>query len=394
MRRLMHADLDAFFVTVEQILDPSLRGKPVVVGSPPEVRGVVSAASYEARKYGIHSGMPSSRAYQLCPDAIFVRGSFKRYTAASRQFKAILDDFTPFTESGGLDEAYLDVTGFESFHGSHLEMARKIKARVLAETGLIVSIGIAGTRIVAKVASDYGKPDGLCEVLPGEEAAFLAPLPVADLPGIGKKTQPVLYRLGIRSIGDLAATGEATLSSYFGTAGAVMYRHALGIGSDRINPPRSAKSMSRETTFASDVTASRVLRSALAYLTERVGRGLRQHGLQAQTVGLKLRYADFSTINRQQTLNRPISRDRDLWQAVEALLGAELRQRRGAIRLIGVRTSGLAGAATQLDMLDAGIEKETRLEGAVDTIREKFGFDSVQTGLSFKRPDSRPDEGR
>ncbi len=393
MRRLMHADLDAFFVTVEQVLDPSLVGQPVVVGSPPERRGVVSAASYEARKYGIHSGMASSQAYRLCPDAVFIRGSFTRYIEASRKFKAILDDFTPFTESGGLDESYLDVTGFESLHGSHLEMARKIKARVREETGLVVSIGIASTRIVAKVASDYGKPDGLVEVPPGEEAAFLAPLPVADLPGIGSKTQPLLHRLGIRSIGDLAATGEATLSAHFGSAGTIMYRHALGIGSDRINPPRTAKSMSRETTFASDVSASRVLRAALAYLTERVGRSLRQHGLQAQTVGLKLRYADFSTVSRQQTLLRPSSRDRDLWQAAEKLLQAELRQQRGPVRLIGVRTAGLAATATQLDMLDLNREKEARLEGAVDTIREKFGFDSVQTGLSFTRPDERPGEG-
>ncbi len=385
MRSLMHIDMDAFFVSVEQVLDPSLVGKPVVVGGRPEQRGVVAAASYESRKYGIHSGMASSQALRLCPGAVFIHGNFARYREASSRFKAILEEFTPFIESGGLDEAYLDVTGFESLHGTLTEMARRMKRRIKDETGLVASIGIASTRMVAKVASDHGKPDGLVEVLPGTEAAFLAPLPIADLPGIGKKTQPVLRRLGIQTLGDLAATGEDTLKILFGSAGVAMRRHALGQGSDRIRQGGMTKSMSRETTFTRDVAAPRTLRASLAYLTEQVARSLRQHHLQAQTVGIKLRYADFTTINRQTTLARPSNNDRQLWQAARGLLELELAAHHRAVRLIGMRSAGLAEAAAQLNMLDLDQVKETRLESTLDNLRDKYGFDAVRTGRTLPR---------
>ena len=235
-RRIMHVDLDAFFVSVEQVLNPELKGKPVVVGGRPDKRGVVAAASYEARAFGLHSGQPLSTAVRLCPQAIFIEGSFPRYRDASKKFMAILADFTPFLEPMGLDEAYLDVTGFESLHGSIHRMALAIKQRVRDELHLNASIGIAGCKVVAKVASDLSKPDGLLEVPAGEEQAVLAPLPIEKLPGIGKKTEQKLKGLGIRTLDQLSRMPLDALKSHFGAFGEVLYRYARGIDDSKIQP--------------------------------------------------------------------------------------------------------------------------------------------------------------
>ncbi len=252
-RRIMHIDLDAFFVSVEQVADPELRGKPVVVGGRPDHRGVIAAASYEARAFGLHSGMPVSTAVRLCPQAIFIEGSFPKYRAASARFMAILGDFSPFLEPLGLDEAYLDATGFESLHGSIHQMALAIKQRIRDEQGLAASIGVAGCKVVAKIASDLSKPDGLVEVPPGEEAAFLAPLPIGKMPGIGKKTEQRLRGLGIKTLHQVAGMPPRTLKSHFGASGEALQRHARGIDNRKVSPPGEAKSISRETTFDRDV---------------------------------------------------------------------------------------------------------------------------------------------
>ncbi|KPK24176.1 MAG: DNA polymerase IV, partial [Dehalococcoidia bacterium SG8_51_3] len=225
-RRIMHIDLDVFFVSVEQVLNPKLKGKPVVVGGKPDRRGVVAAASYEARAYGVHSAMPLLTASRLCPQAIFIEGNYKRYHEASQKFMAILADFSPFLEPLGIDEAYLDVTGFESLHGSIPRMAEKLKQRVKNELGLCASIGIASSKVVAKIASDASKPDGLLDVPVGGESAFLAPLLVNRLPGIGKKSEQVLKKLGIGTIGQLAALSAETLKSHFGAFGKLIQDHA------------------------------------------------------------------------------------------------------------------------------------------------------------------------
>ena len=283
-RRIMHIDLDAFFVSVEQVENPQLKGKPVVVGGRPDRRGVVAAASYEARAFGLHAGMPLATASRLCPQAIFIVGNFARYRDASQRFMAILADFSPYIEPMGLDEAYLDVTGFESIHGSIHQMAQAMKQRIKDELGLGASVGIASGKVVAKVASELSKPDGLIEVASGDEHSFLAPLPVGKMPGIGKKAEQVLKGLGIVTIGKLSTTPLNVLKSHFGVSGEILYRLANGIDDRKVEPPGAAKSISRETTFATDILRRPQLEATLRYLSERVGSELRQQDKQARCV--------------------------------------------------------------------------------------------------------------
>ncbi len=252
VHRIMHIDLDAFFVSVEQVLNPDLKGKPVVVGGRPDRRGVVASASYEARAFGLHAGMPLAIASRLCPQAIFIEGNFHRYRDASEKFMAILADFSPFLEPIGLDEAYLDVTGFESIHSSTKQMAMAIKKKILDELGLCASIGTASGKVIAKVASELSKPDGLLEIPPGQERTFLAPLAVGKLPGIGKKSEQTLKRLGIHTIGQLAELPVSVLKSRFGAFAESIHNHANGIDDRKVEPPGPVKSISRETTLARD----------------------------------------------------------------------------------------------------------------------------------------------
>jgi len=344
--------LDAFFVSVEQVMNPELNGKPVVVGGKPDRRGVVAAASYEARAYGLHSGMPLVTASRLCPQAIFIEGSFRRYRDVSRRFMAVLAEFSPYLEPLGLDEAYLDVSGFESLHGSLRQMALKIKQRVRDELGINASIGIAGGKVVAKVASDLSKPDGLLEVPPGEERRFLSRLPVNRLPGIGKKNEQILRRLGIGTIGQLAALPLSVLKIRFGAYGEILHHHANGIDDRPVSPPGEARSISRETTFAQDTRNATLLKATLRYLGERVGSDLRRQGKQAKCVTIKLRYADFTTITRQQTLNQPAVTDQSIFDTGSKLLAKELSQEKQPVRLIGIGVSHLTETAHQPDMLD------------------------------------------
>jgi DNA polymerase-4 len=390
-RRIMLVDLDAFFVSVEQVLNPELRGKPVVVGGNPERRGVVAAASYEAREYGLHSGMPLRTASRLCPQAIFIEGSFPRYRAASQKFMAILADFSPFLEPVSLDEAYLDATGFESIHGSARRMAEKIRARVKGKLGLTASVGIASGKVIAKIAAELSKPDGLMEILPGEEAAFLAPLPIARLPGIGKKSAQILKGLGITTIGELSKMPSGTLKSHFGASGEVLQRHARGIDDRPVEPPAAAKSTSRETTFAEDTRDRTQLEATLHYLVERVGADLRRRQKRARCVTLKLRFADFVTITRRHTLSQSSDSDRVIFETSLKLLKQELTGERRAVRLIGIGVSNLVEAGQQLDMLDPSGERLERLNRVIDRIRNKYGFSAIQTGRTLKLKDIFPE---
>jgi DNA polymerase-4 len=383
-RRIMHIDLDAFFVSVEQVADPSLKGKPVVVGGKPKGRGVVAAASYEAREFGLHSGMPLSTASRLCPQAIFIQGSFPKYREASRKFMEILTDFSPYLEPMGLDEAYLDATGFESLHGSIKEMAQKIKRRVKKELGINASIGIASGKVVAKVASEMSKPDGLLEVKEGEEAKFLAPLPVGKLPGIGKKTEPKLKSLGIDTIGKLSAMPLEALKSHFGASGELLKRSASGIDDREVEPPAAAKSTSRETTFAKDTKDPARLESTLRYLGERVGADLRQKNKRARCVTLKLRYGDFATITRRRTLSQSTDSDQAIFETGQRLLKQALAGEKRAVRLIGIGVSELVETGRQLDMMDSSAQRQEQLNKAIDRIRRKYGFTAIQTGRTLK----------
>ena len=387
--RIMHIDLDAFFVSVEQVLNPELKGKPVVVGGKPDRRGVVAAASYEARTFGLHSGMPLITASRLCPQAVFIEGNFSRYRDVSKKFMTILADFSPYLEPMGLDEAYLDVTGFESIHGSINKMAAAIKKQIKDELGICASIGIAACKIVAKVASDVSKPDGLVEVPAGEEGSFLAPLPVAQLPGIGKKTQQVLAKLGVGTIGQLAALPSDVLESHFGTYGVVIHEHANGIDNRKVEHPGEAMSISRETTFGTDTGDRQLLLATLRYLSEKVGGALRRQGKRARCVNIKLRYADFTTITRQQTLDQSSDSDQTVFDAGRKLMNKELSSGKQAVRLIGIGVSSLV-REKQLGMLDTSDMRLEKLNKAIDRIREKYGFTAIQTGRTLLLKDIFP----
>ena len=386
----MHIDLDAFFVSVEQVLNPELRSKPVVVGGRPDRRGVVASASYEARAFGLHAGMPLVTARRLCPQAIFIEGSFPKYHEASHRFMTVLADFSPYLEPMGLDEAYLDVTGFESIHDSIYRMAVAIKQRIKDEAGLPSSMGIAGCKVVAKIAADLSKPDGLMEIAIGEERSFLAPLPIAKLPGIGKKTGTVLNSLGIRTIGELANVPVSTLKSHFGTIGELLSRYANGIDDRKVEPPGAARSISRETTFEQDTRDHALLKATLDYLGERVGAELRQKNRQAGCVTLKLRYADFTTITRRHTLVKATDAGQTIFNTGLKLLVRALSQEKQPVRLIGIGVSNLTEPGRQLDMLDTSDQRLEQLNKAIDRIRRKYGFTAIQTGRTLPLKDIFP----
>jgi DNA polymerase-4 len=375
---ILHVDLDAFFVSVEQALDPTLRGKPVIVGghSP---RGVVASASYEARSYGIRAGMPLTQAHRLCPQAIFLQGNFSRYYQASQRFMDILKDITPDIEPLGLDEAYLDVSGF----GPAREIALQMKSRIKQELDLTASVGIASCKVVAKVASDLSKPDGLLEVAPGEERSFLAPLPVGKLPGVGKKTKRILEEMGVTTIGQLAALPSSILKQTFGIVGEILHQYANGIDESKVEPSTQVKSISRETTFAEDTLDRSFLEATLRYLSEQVGAELREQDKQARCITLKLRYVDFETIARSRTLRGATNRDHTIFEVGTQLLEKALSQSRKLVRLIGIRVSNFIGAERQLEMLDATANKLEQVDKAVEHIRQKHGFTSIQTGRTL-----------
>jgi len=389
-RRIMHIDLDAFFVSVEQALNPKLQGKPVVVGGRPDRRGVVAAASYEARAFGLHAGMPLATASRLCPQAIFIEGGFPKYREASQRFMAILAEFSPYLEPVSLDEAYLDATGFESIYGSTHQMAVNIKQRIRDELKLCASVGIASGKVVAKVASELSKPDGLLEVAAGDERSFLAPLPIAKLPGVGKKTERILNGLGVHTIGELSTTPLSTLKSHLGASGELLHRYANGIDDREIEPPSAAKSISRETTFGQDTRDRSQLEATLRYLGERVGSELRQRGRQAKCVTLKLRYADFTTLTRRHTLGQASDTDQIIFDTGLKLLKGALAQEKQPIRLIGIGVANFVEPGRQLALLDSSAQRLERLNKAIDRIRNKYGFTAIQTGRTMRLKDIFP----
>ena len=382
IRHILHIDLDAFFVSVEQVLAPNLRGKPVVVGGRPDRRGVVASASYEARVFGIRAGMPLAQAYRLCPQAIFLQGSFPTYRDASERFMMILADFSPCLEPAGLDEAYLDVTGCGAYGTQH-QLALRIKERVRKELKLIASVGVASCKVVAKIASDLGKPDGLVEVAAGQEKDFLAPLPVASLPGVGKKTEQALKSMGISTIGQLATLPPEAINNRFGAAGVMIHHYANGIDNREVEPPGEAKSISRETTFAEDTLDRAFLQAILRYLCERVGAELRQESKHARTITLKLRYADFETITRRISSKEVTDADEVIFAGAVKLLDQALARKRKLVRLIGVGVSNLVSYGKQLCLLDSRPQRLWHLDKAIDRIRKKYGFTAIQTGRTL-----------
>jgi DNA polymerase-4 len=387
MRTILHVDLDAFFVAVEQARDPSLRGRPVIVGGDPSGRGVVATASYEARRYGIYSGMPLSTARRLCPQAVFLRGEFHRYEEASRAFHALLGRYTPLVEPGRLDEAYLDLTGCEPIAGAPLDAAREIRARVRHELSITASIGLATSKTVAKIASDAAKPDGLLEVPPGQEAAFLAPLPVRRLPGVGPQVEAALADIGVRTLGRLASLPETRLRNLFGRHGPSLAERARGIDLSPVAPLTAPpKSVSREGTFASDISDTAALRAVLRSYCESVGAELRRLGRRARSLTLKLRYGDFTTITRSLTLDQPAHADDILYRAGEALLETARARDSRALRLIGFGASNLVEDAVQLPLDEALWQRLERLDRAIDRLHLKYGRRCLQRGRILFEP--------
>jgi DNA polymerase-4 len=339
-RTIIHADLDAFYASVEQLDNPELRGVPVVVGGPAESRGVVAAASYEARAFGIRSAMPMSRALRLCPEAVRISPRFERYGAVSKQVMAVFHEITPLVEPLSLDEAFLDVTGLEKFHGGLRPLALYLKAEVKKRTGLTVSIGLGTNKTIAKIASDMGKPDGLVLVPAGREASFLADLPVRSLWGIGPKSEAVLADAGFRTIGEIAGSTPERLEAALGSRGREVYEMACGRDERPVITDSERKSVGAETTFPRDLPDGDELRAELRGIAKHTAERLQRHGARARTIALKLRYANFTTITRQATREEPTDDGDALYAEAAALLDKVVRGG-DKFRLIGIQCSKL-----------------------------------------------------
>ncbi|MBL9080601.1 MAG: DNA polymerase IV [Planctomycetales bacterium] len=371
---ILHVDMDAFYASVEERDDPRLVGKPVIVGGTAEGRGVVAAANYVARKFGVHSAMPAVTARRLCPQAVFLPVRMSHYAAISHQIREIFEQYTPLVEPLSLDEAFLDVTGSEHLFESAAEIARRIKQQIRDEVRLVASVGVAPNKFLAKIASDLRKPDALVVVEANDVQAFLDPLPVGRLWGVGKVTNQVFERYGIRTIGQLRQVPPETLAELFGSTGEHYWRLAHGIDERRVVPDRESKSISHETTFAHDIDDQESLRAVLLDLVDQVARRLRRHGLKAATVELKVRFADFTTITRSQALPEPSDVTDELAQAAITLLTTRLPAGTLPVRLLGMGVSGLQSQPTQGLLFDAEErEKRRQLDDVADRIKERFG---------------------
>lgn len=395
---IIHVDMDAFYASVEIRDNPSLAGKPVVVGGSTSGRGVVAAASYEARKYGVHSAMSSKVALRKCPNLIFVKGRMNHYAAISKQIRSIFFDFTSLVEPLALDEAFLDVSGCEKLFGDGLTIARKIKQRIRKETGLIASAGVAPNKYLAKIASDYDKPDGLTFVDPNNIQAFLDPLPIARVWGIGPTTEKKFLRLGVTNINQLRSLSRQVLQSELGINGDHFYHLARGIDARPVVPDRVAKSVSHEKTFPTDIYDPDVLMAWLLELTDQVGRRLRRHEIFGRTVKLKFRYDDFETLARSKSI-APTNTTQTLYQAAAELMQSIDRPQQRGVRLIGMGVSNLARQApVQLSLFDqAEKDKQSRVDDLSDAIRDKFGGSKLSRGTHLEhqirlRPDPRVEE--
>src|SRR5215472_13623458 len=380
---ILHVDMDAFFVSVELLDRPELRGKPVVVGGQKDQRGVVSAASYEARKYGIHSAMPLRTAGRLCPHAVFLDGHHEKYGEWSDRVATVLAKFSPVVEMVSIDEAYLDLAGTERLHGPPFGTADKLLRTITRETALPCSGGLATTRLTAKVASDQAKPRGLVWVPPGCEARFLAPLPVRKIPGIGEVTERALRGLGIDTVEQLAELPQEKLEKTFGQWGDALYRKARGGDSYEFVIDAEPKSISHNLTFGEDSDNVNEMATILSHLSQKACKRLREAGLAARTLTLTIRYAGFETHTRAKTLAEPTQLDADIYAVFQELF-CKHRDPKRKVRLLGVSLGNFTHGNKQLDLLDADRrEKLAKLTKAADRLRDRFGFGKVQFGGSL-----------
>jgi len=381
-RSIIHLDMDAFYASVEQLDNPALKGKPVIVGGSSK-RGVVSAASYEARKYKIHSAMPIAQAMKLCPHGFFLPVRMKRYKEISSQVFRIFQKYTPLVEPLSLDEAFLDVTGSAKLFGTAEDIAKRIRKEVFQETGLTISAGVAASKLVAKIASDLNKPDGLTIVPVGKEAEFLAPLPIKRLWGVGKKTQETLSLLGVHTFGDIASLPEKLLEQKFGKHGISLRRKALGLDNRDVETEHETKSVGHEFTFDTDLVELETIRRELLELAVMVAKRLRRYQLQGKTITLKVKYHDFKQITRSSTIKQHSADSKRIYEEVIRLL-QKTDAGEKPLRLLGISVSGLQlESGTRQQFLFQGMRsngKRQEINKALDEIQEKYGSTAILPG--------------
>lgn len=392
---IIHIDMDAFYASVEMRDNPNLIGKPVVVGGSVKGRGVIAAASYEARKFGVHSAMSSAVALRKCPEIVFVKGRMEHYAAISRQIRDIFFNYTSLVEPLSLDEAFLDVSGCQRLFGDALTIATAIKQQILDETSLIASAGVAPNKYLAKIASDYGKPDGLTYVDPEKVQDFLDPLPISRVWGIGPVTEKKFARLGVSNVGQLRSLSLEVLRNDLGINGDHFYKLARGIDDRAVVPDRVAKSVSHEKTFPSDIFDQEILLAWLLELTDQVARRMRRHDIFGKTVKLKFRYDDFETLIRNRSI-APTNTTQTLFEVAAELLAGIHRHPKRGVRLIGMGVSNLARRTpVQLSLFDQEAkDKQARVDHLSDAIRDKFGQAKLHRGTNLEhdirlRPDPR-----
>ena len=397
---ILHIDMDAFYAAIEQRDHPELRGKPVVVGGSAKGRGVVSTASYEARQFGIHSAMPAAQAVRLCPTAVFVRPRMEHYAAISKSIRDIMYRYSSLVEPISLDEAFIDVTGSTRLFGSAASIAQQIKRAIRDELNLVASAGVAPNKYVAKVASDLEKPDGLVIVEPDEVKSFLEPLAISRIWGVGKVCERKFHSLGVHTIGQLRAMPLDVLKRAFGINSDHFWRLARGLDTRSVVPDRDAKSVSHETTFAADIARREVLEAWLLELIDQVSRRMRRYQIRGRTVQLKIRFSDFRTITRAQTLTEPTNQTGWLWDTAVQIIRGTLEEAHEPVRLLGAGVNNLVHCPTrQMTLFDEDEHnKLERLDKTADEIRDKFGSHSVQRGATLQygarhRPTPRPQGG-
>lgn len=384
---ILHIDMDAFYAAIEQRDDPSLRGKPVVVGGTSS-RGVVAAASYEARRFGIHSAMPGRHAARLCPEAVFVKGRIDHYADVGRQVREIFHRYTPIVQPLSLDEAFLDVEGTQKLHGDAATIGREIKATIRSELNLTASVGVAPLKFVAKIASDLNKPDGFVEVGKDNLIAFLDPLPVGRLWGVGKVGREKLRKLNVNLIGDLRKLDAQILTDKFGSWGQHLWNLANGIDPRKVVTDRAAKSISHERTFSEDITDEDMLRAVVSYLSEQVARRLRRHGRRAKLVGIKYRREDFQTFARSRTLASVTDSTDEIFRSALGLLSEMRQSQPRPVRLIGVSVGSLTqkAAPEQMSLFDLqpGETSQREVDKVVDALSDQLGSHSVYRATSHE----------
>jgi DNA polymerase IV len=378
LRTIFHLDLDAFFVSVERIIDPSLNGKPIIVGGDPNGRGVVAACSYEARRYGLHSAMPIRTAFKLCPHGIYLHGHYDEYVRFSDAVETVLTQYAPVIQQASIDEFYMDFTGCRNMYGSFFSFGSFLQKEIWEKLSLPCSIGIGSNKTIAKIASDCMKPRGITYVLPGMEKEFLAPMPVETIPGVGKVMQNDLNSRGIYYIRDITKLPSEYFSAVYGKYGTDLWRKAHGEGSEYLSVRDEQKSISKETTFSSDVTSLETLKDVLFKLTGKVCQSMRDNNWQSSSIHIKLRYSDFKTLTRSKKIE-PTDDDRKIFDTAWDMLDKAITRRIG-IRLIGIGLSKFSSFSEQEFLFESGEIKRKKMLYAVNRLRSKYGFGIINVG--------------